>query len=359
MSHPWARRHYSTQRRYTSRMPLPNPRPHHIFVGSSTEANALSIQLADQLDDAPNARVSHWLSSCQPGDVVIERLEEIAHSCDYAVFVATSEDALLRRGEAHRVTRDNVVLEFGLFVGSIGRKRTILVIPDDSSTSLPSDLQGVAVEYWRTKRRSDPVAAMRPVAERLSRKFGQSPHRGGLRSQFIDLAVASAPGNSVTERLASARQEVHLSGNDCKFVIESRTSDLRAALNRGVRVKVLCADPEIVSVAEMLAAVDQRFKTAEAFQQSMISVEAVLRDLRSDYPGLFEFRYMPVLPSLEIFIIDPEVGGSTKIELYPPKPYLPGDSRPHILIDPLDHRWVSYFRQAWENYWSMSRIPEV
>jgi hypothetical protein len=45
--------------------------------------------------------------------------------------------------------------------------------------------------------------------------------------------------------------------------------------------------------------------------------------LRGAYPGLFEFRFMASLPATGLFIVDPDLGGLMKVELYVPTPAAP------------------------------------
>lgn len=46
--------------------------------------------------------------------------------------------------------RDNVVFELGLFVGKIGRRRTILMESRDEDVKLPSDLIGLTTVPYRS-----------------------------------------------------------------------------------------------------------------------------------------------------------------------------------------------------------------
>ena len=75
------------------------------------------------------------------GRTIIEQLEE--HSdVQYAFVIVTPDDVGALEGEKLRYrARQNVILEFGLFAGKIGRKRITILLKGD--IELPSDMQGI------------------------------------------------------------------------------------------------------------------------------------------------------------------------------------------------------------------------
>jgi hypothetical protein len=63
---------------------------------------------------------------------------------DFAVFVFEADDAAMIRQAAVKITRDNVLFEFGLFTGRIGPGRAFWISAEGSVAShLPSDLAGI------------------------------------------------------------------------------------------------------------------------------------------------------------------------------------------------------------------------
>lgn len=157
------------------------------------------------------------------------------------------------------------------------------------------------------------------------------------------------------DRLPNVREQLMVSGNDCKALVESKSGFLSRALDRKVKIKILCVDPEATGAVEALTKIDPRFDDATDFKLSMQSVERVLTKLRAAYARLFEFRYMPVAPSVGLYISDPDLSTEVmKVELYTPKPWRPADTRLHLIIKK-DSIWRDYFMSTWENYWAMSR----
>ncbi len=124
------------------------------FIGSSSEglkvANGIKANLAQQTD----CRI--WTEGIfLPGRTYIETLEKVLDEMDYAILVATPDDSLTKREVENFSMRDNVLLELGLFMAKLGRRRTYLVSPRDTPIHIPSDLLGlttVSYEYSQDAR---------------------------------------------------------------------------------------------------------------------------------------------------------------------------------------------------------------
>ena len=79
------------------------------------------------------------------GEYALESLERAAQDYDGAVVIATKDDRLIARGDIHSVPRDNLILEYGMFVATFGRHRAILMVETPAETHLPSDTLGLTV----------------------------------------------------------------------------------------------------------------------------------------------------------------------------------------------------------------------
>ncbi|MCV0439294.1 MAG: hypothetical protein K5880_11725 [Hydrogenophaga sp.] len=172
----------------------------------------------------------------------------------------------------------------------------------------------------------------------------------GLR--FLDRAQVDARLGAMEARLAAAKASVYVSGNDCKFLVESCSASVDRLLARGVRLHVLLLSPTD-ALSEMLSLIDPRFNSASEFQTSMHEVLKRLKDWKQRYPSQFEYRLLPFLPALGFFIVDPEsFRGTLKIEVYTAKHWKPIESRPHLLLSRLNSKWREYFLTQWHNYWA-------
>jgi hypothetical protein len=119
-------------------------RPPRILIASSSEG--LPYAEALQMLLSPQVETSVWNQGMLvPGEYVLESLESRAAEFDGAVVVATADDKVISRGAEHAVPRDNLLLEFGMFVAVFGRRRALLLVESIGATKLPSDVLGLTV----------------------------------------------------------------------------------------------------------------------------------------------------------------------------------------------------------------------
>lgn len=125
-----------------------------LFIASPVEALPLCEALRDELLDRPwpgrpgrHLRdvldVEVWNGAFHPGHHFLEDLERASTEADFAVFVC---DPIGRgkRGELDlEITSANVLFEYGLFLGRLGRDRCFLLLPAGHDLYLPTDAQGI------------------------------------------------------------------------------------------------------------------------------------------------------------------------------------------------------------------------
>lgn len=121
----------------------------HVFAISSSEA--LPVARTGVLAFEHEANIDFWN---WPDDVFgvsnypLEDLEAQLENADFAIAIAQADDETLSRKTISPSPRDNVVFELGLFMGRLGRQRTILMKPKGVTLKLPSDLVGVTtIDY--------------------------------------------------------------------------------------------------------------------------------------------------------------------------------------------------------------------
>lgn len=100
---------------------------------------------------------------------VLESLVEALRNTDFALFVLNPDDLTEARGQSVATTRDNVIFELGLAIGSLGQSRTFMVMPAGGpDLHLPSDLLGLTVARYRPDRRDGNLrAALGPAATQV------------------------------------------------------------------------------------------------------------------------------------------------------------------------------------------------
>lgn len=164
----------------------------NVFIGSSSESldAAHAIQQALERDCACTV----WDQGVfELGDGVLDSLIKELDRTDFGIFVFMGDDLVTIREERRHSTRDNVVLEFGLFIGRLGKNRTFFVLPRNRNDfRLPSDLTGIVPAEF-DDRRENLQAALGPACNRMRStivKYGIRPERREDLEKFLGLPRA-------------------------------------------------------------------------------------------------------------------------------------------------------------------------
>jgi predicted nucleotide-binding protein len=114
-----------------------------IFIGSSTEGLdvARKIKAALKYD----AHVDTWADGLfdRPSQAYIEVLENILEKYEYGIFVFTPDDRIFTRGKISQIPRDNVLFEYGMFLGKHSRKKAFFIIPRGVDIKIMTDVLGL------------------------------------------------------------------------------------------------------------------------------------------------------------------------------------------------------------------------
>jgi predicted nucleotide-binding protein len=87
------------------------------------------------------------------GATLIEKLENYVANVGFAVVLATPDDVGYPKNKedqkAYRA-RQNVVLELGVLLAHLGRKRVAILLKDQETMERPSDIQGLIYIPFKT-----------------------------------------------------------------------------------------------------------------------------------------------------------------------------------------------------------------
>lgn len=138
-----------------------------VFIGSSVEG--LSVAYSIQQNLTFDADVTVWDQGVfELSKTTIESLIEILNKSDYGIFVFNKDDIAKIREKTKNIVRDNVLFEFGLFIGKLGRERVFFVIPSRTNLHLPTDLLGVTPGKYDPNREDKSLqAATGPVCHQI------------------------------------------------------------------------------------------------------------------------------------------------------------------------------------------------
>lgn len=127
-------------------MPKPN-----VFIGSSVEG--LNVAYAVQQNLMHEAEVTVWDQGVfELSRTTMESLTKVLSESDFAVFVFSPDDLVRIRDLTSPAVRDNVLFEFGLFIGRLGRDRVFFLLPTGGDLHLPTDLLGVTPGRYESSR---------------------------------------------------------------------------------------------------------------------------------------------------------------------------------------------------------------
>lgn len=174
------------------------------FIGSSKEGLPYAVALVKHLE-AADVQCEQWnISTFALGQTTIESLEAAVARNSFAVLIATADDTTTVRKKRTLSPRDNIVFEFGLFAGRLGRSRAFLLVPDDvESLKLPTDLLGVTLGLFKTRATTPArLNSMRTAAEAILKEV----ERQGVVEAPSDPELANALLLSLPTQLMDLRR---------------------------------------------------------------------------------------------------------------------------------------------------------
>lgn len=156
---------------------MPKPR---VFIGSSVEG--LNVAYPVQQHLSHEAEPIIWDQGVfELSRTTMESLTAVLSESDFAVFVFSPDDLVRIRDLTATAVRDNVLFEFGLFIGKLGRDRVFFIVPSNGDFHIPTDLLGVTPgKYESTRTDGSMQAATGPVCHQIllqMKKLGIVPGR--------------------------------------------------------------------------------------------------------------------------------------------------------------------------------------
>jgi CRP/FNR family transcriptional regulator, cyclic AMP receptor protein len=134
-----------------------------VFIASSSEALPIANALKASFRSDPYD-ITIWTDGIfVAGMTNIEALEEELSRSDFAIILLSPDDRVLSRFRLSRAPRDNLILELGLFIGAIGRRRAIMVHPRGAILKIPTDLLGVTPIKYALIDLSSVTAELRAI----------------------------------------------------------------------------------------------------------------------------------------------------------------------------------------------------
>lgn len=188
-----------------------------LFIGSSTEQKVVAASLKLALDRARRASAVDlecdvWYRQFEPTWLTLEVLERALGANDYGVFIFAPDDVVISRKKRTPAVRDNVLFEFGLWMGRYGRGRCVVVAPEGAGLRMPSDLAALGyVQYSPPEDRASIDGWERQLTEpaieilKAVQKYASAPQP--FRNDVT--VVAPSPVSGITQSYRSVADARH------------------------------------------------------------------------------------------------------------------------------------------------------
>ncbi|MEH0110056.1 nucleotide-binding protein [Tersicoccus sp. MR15.9] len=182
--------------------------PARLFIGSSAEGREVAHNLQAVLEERGICQVVVWDQGVfDPSSYPLDALLGVARRSDFAVLVASPDDVTESRGDTSASIRDNVILEFGLFMGALGRERTYLLAT--GSAKLPTDALGLTRLPYHPRPDGNVQAAVNTAALQIGRQVGS------LGRREAEAVVGAGPhlaGDALATEIALLRANAQAQG---------------------------------------------------------------------------------------------------------------------------------------------------
>ena len=137
-----------------------------IFIASTTEALPTARAVKSNFDN--EADVDIWTENIfSINESFLSTLLNRSTFYDYAIVVLTPDDEAIIREKKYQIPRDNLLFEFGLFMGRIGSNRAFIIA--EENVKILSDFEGIKISKYRI--RENLVAAVGNACEEIRRKM--------------------------------------------------------------------------------------------------------------------------------------------------------------------------------------------
>jgi predicted nucleotide-binding protein len=172
-----------------------------LFIGSSREGLPVAELVKKHLSDFADCKIWNEPDVFVFGNSYFETLNQLLSLFEYGVLIGTADDRVTSRKKQEQAARDNVLFEFGLFMGRLGREKVFFIKEKDAKT--PSDLAGVKLPEFSSLSAPDLEAQ---IAENCRSIVAQIESRSGIFDGGIYPSVPLAYGYFHNSLLPAARQ---------------------------------------------------------------------------------------------------------------------------------------------------------
>jgi len=171
-----------------------------IFIGSSSEQLGTLNEITTLL--GPSVECIPWTDAFGLNKSGLDSLIKQSRLADFSILIATKDDLTKQRGETKTKPRDNVIFEFGLFLGAAGPEKCYLIAEEEAG--LPSDLDGITVaKFTREAGQYNSLDKIVETVKNQLTKVGEMSQLGLLPSTALAIGYYNSFLKRVCEELHS------------------------------------------------------------------------------------------------------------------------------------------------------------
>lgn len=126
-----------------------------VFIGSSSESKDTAISIGKILQEKYGESIvlKPWWNMFKSKDITFLKLIKIAKVVDKAIFVLSDDDNVKSRDNIKPAPRDNVIFEYGLFVGLLGKDNVDICCK--KGIKIPTDISGLTYIGYKGNIKND------------------------------------------------------------------------------------------------------------------------------------------------------------------------------------------------------------
>lgn len=296
-----------------------------VFLASSQEAKSDMHEIARSLEGLGHDPLT-WDQPgvFPPGRYPFDVLIEISRSVDAAVFVFSEDDQLWYRGNDNRQPRDNVLVEYGMFAGTLGPERALICRSGHPKTA--SDLAGLThIDISRGKYEAA-RAELVSWLERISNQRLAYAHPS-LERQFVRIVTDNRHNldNEYRERKYSARYvdivSLALSGALEELASDVEARFLKRIVREGAHARLMFLTPTssyvrqramedgdtVIGLTAKLKQAVAKVRRVYERLSSLYEEEQRNGQIRLDRSGSLEIKVLDLCPHFTIYRTDESI----------------------------------------------------
>ncbi|MBO5462648.1 MAG: nucleotide-binding protein [Clostridia bacterium] len=279
-----------------------------VFIGSSVEGLEIANAIQAQLDYYCEATV--WKDGIfKLSENALESLEKTLNNMEYGIFVFSDDDVSKIRDIENPTVRDNVLFEFGLFMGKLGREKVFFIVPENvKDLHLPTDLLGITTGTYFERDDGNLISGVNTFCENVKKiiaSFNLNNYgliKYGMFQDFAsDISLALKQSENVTLYFIHSRSWRENNHNAIiDFLRNEKSKKLTVFL------------PDFLNESLMNSFKDN-FSDGKYIPNLIEDAVKFFLELKSDYPDKIDIHLYAFYPTYSFYMFDK----TTIIALYP------------------------------------------